>query len=183
MDYFDKILSQYKSNWQIDPEIYLWDRGPIEKLYTVFRVLEFQPNGQRQMWSYATCGMSDEFDENPVELHLFSEQRDSSLIELLTAIAYYHKNTSKLVLNSTVNFGRPWRPLSDCSYGFISLSFLDGPSLETFILPGSRVTKFYWVVPITKAEVEFKKKYGVEALEEKFEENDFNYLSNRRSLV
>jgi hypothetical protein len=43
--------------------------------------------------------------------------------------------------------------------------------------------QFLWLLPITKQEVEFKKKYGLEALEQKFDESAFNYLDPQRKSV
>ena len=122
----------------------------------------------------------------PIELHLFSPKKDGSLIELLTTVAYYHKNTRRLNLWHTVNFGRGWQDKSACEYGLISLPYLDGPTLEDLYLasPEEKIFKFYWLIPVTKQEVDYKKKYGIEALEQLFELQSFNYLdSNRKSVV
>jgi len=48
----------------------------------------------------------------------------------------------------------------------------------------NREIHFYWLIPITKTELEYKKEYGLEALEDKFDTDEFNYLNpNRRSIV
>jgi hypothetical protein len=51
---------------------------------------------------------------------------------------------------------------------------LDGPKLEWLDEPRVRLL---WMIPITEAEVGFKKKHGLEALEEKFEAAQFNFLN------
>lgn len=181
--YFDLIIDHYKLSWQNECKLYLWDKGPLQSLPYNFRVLEFGPNTLRNMWTYATCCMSTESDPNPIELHIFSPERDEGIIEILTAIAYYHHNTNKISLNHTVNFGKPWRGQSICDYGLISLPYLDGPNLENLELKNKTV-KFYWLVPVTKAEVEYKKKLGIEALEQKFDSLGLDYLNPlRKSLV
>ena len=43
MDYQDSIKSHYKSNWQIEPNICYWDKGPANELPYDFRILEFPP--------------------------------------------------------------------------------------------------------------------------------------------
>jgi hypothetical protein len=49
---------------------------------------------------------------------------------------------------------------------------------------GSLNVQFLWLIPVTIEEVNYKKKEGLEALEQKFEENSFNYLDiYRRSVV
>lgn len=183
MIFFDAIISHYSRIWGNSPKYYLWDKGPIEKLPINFRVLEFKPKSDRDMWTYATCGMSNPFDKNPVELHIFSSKKNDALIELLTFIAYYHNNTSRIDINHTINFGKPWQNNSTCKYGFISLPYLDGPELETLFF-NNRLVKFYWLIPVTKAEVIFHSKFGTEALEETFANLKINYLDeNRKSLV
>ncbi|WP_369411833.1 suppressor of fused domain protein [Chryseolinea lacunae] len=148
-------------------------------------MLEFEPTKNRSMWTYATCCMSAEGDDSPVELYMFSATQDRGLVELLTAAASYHRNNAKLDLSHTVNFGQPWQKDSPCTYGFISLPYLDGPDLEHAVISGyEREVQFYWLIPVTEAEVDFKKSCGVEALEIKFEESGFDYLNpNRASVV
>jgi len=119
--------------------------------------------------------MSEPDDIDPVELHLFSTIKDESLIELLTALAYYYRNTTRVGLNHTVNFGKLWQGASKCEHGLVSLPYLDGPPLENLEI-GNKTVKFYWLIPLTKAEVEYMKRHGVDALERKFEGSSFNYL-------
>lgn len=64
---------------------------------------------------------------------------------------------SPLGVGHTVNFGQPWLDASSCVHGLISLPYLDGPTLENPELPDGRVIKFDWLVPITPAEVQYKK--------------------------
>jgi hypothetical protein len=180
--YFNQIIRHYKTKWENEPNVQFWDKGPIDKLNTDFRVLEFAPTKNRSMWTYATCCMSNDEDAYPIELHLFSVKQDQSLIELLFAIAYYHKTTAKLNLHHTINFGRSWQGQSNCSFGYISLPYLDGPELETLLIDGKCV-KFYWLIPITESERNYKERCGIEALENLFD-NGFNYIDNsRKSLI
>ena len=186
LEYFSTIKKHYLSIWKHDPKIYLWEKGPIERLNYDFKVLEFSPTTQNHMWVYCTSCMSTVSDEHPIELHIFSKERDESLIELLTVVAYYHKNSNKLDLWHTVNFGRGWQDNSMCEYGLISLPYLYGPDLENLYLETDKkkCVKFYWLIPVTKQEVDYKKGHGIEALEQLFEQQSFNYLNpNRKSLV
>jgi Suppressor of fused protein (SUFU) len=184
-EYQNQIMRHYESIWEGKSNIYLWDKGNFQKLPNNFRVLEFPPNKKRDMWTYATCCMSQEKDESKVEVHVFSLVQDVSIIELLTALAFYHRNTALINLNHTLNFGRSWQNKSLCEFGFVSLPYLDGPILENLTLGSElQIAKFYWLIPITKEEVEYKKKYGSEALEDKFDSEGFNYLdSSRQSIV
>ncbi len=69
---------------------------------------------------------------------------------------------------------------STCTHGLISLPYLDGPDLEWLAEPKVR---FLWLIPITEAEVRFKKSYGMEALERKLEERRFDFLDPSRVSV
>jgi len=123
--------------------------------------------------------MSQQNDAPALELHLFSPMRTESHIELLTVIAHYHLTGEYLDVGHTVNFGRPWLPESRCDHGLISLPYLDGPKLEWLDWAGNKI-RFLWLVPISAAEVEYKKLHGLEALEARFEECRFDYLNPLR---
>lgn len=179
-----KIQEHYKKNWSNIPKSEILDIEKNTPKISDFEVLVFEPNNNRDMWTYATCGMSTMKEDSPLELHIFSQKEDKNLIELLTAIAYYHREHS-LDLAHTVNFGRPWQENSKCGYGLVSLPYLDGPDLENLYIPAyDENIKFYWLIPIDQKELEYKKIYGMDGLEDKFEEVGFNYLDpERRSVI
>ncbi|ULO09532.1 suppressor of fused domain protein [Paenibacillus sp. 19GGS1-52] len=157
-------------------------KGPIHELPPGFKVLKFPPTSSRNMWAYATSSLSQSQEDNPIEIHVFAPQEQDSLIELLTVIAHYHNTGAKLKLGDTVNFGVPWLPQSKCEYGIISLPYLDGPSLE-WLQNDTFQTRFLWLIPITRQEVDYKKKFGLDSLEEKFDDLSFNYLDPYRDSV
>ena len=175
----EAIKHHYSANWKATAQAYPFERGPFQNLPTGFRVLLFPPHEGRDMWTYATCGMSSESDTHPIELHLFSPRASNEIVELLYALAHFHHNEAQCDLWHTVNFGRPWLKSSECTFGLISLPYLDGLSLENLDHDNSTI-KFYWLIPITKAELDFKKQFGIEALERKFEKADFNYSEPSR---
>lgn len=181
-NYAHAIETHYASQWSARPEHVPWDKGPVAALPVPFRVLRFPRS--THMDAYATVCMSQPADSERVELHLLTAARDRSspeLAELLTAIAHYHRTSTSLGLGHTVNFGRPWLAGSACSYGLLSLPYLDGPGLEWLSEPRVR---FLWLIPVTEAEVRFKQEQGLEALERRFDESRFDYLDpGRRSVV
>ncbi len=60
---------------------------------------------------------------------------------------------------------------------------MDGPDIETSLIQGNEI-KFYWLIPITVKEKEFKTKYGIEELEKEFDKIELDYLkTNRKSVV
>ncbi|MDF2516700.1 MAG: suppressor of fused domain protein [Sphingobacterium sp.] len=182
--YHQKLLSHYISNWDDEYRSLIWEKGPYKDLGNHFRVLEFPPTPERNMWAYATCGMSRFEDQLSLELHIFSDEQDETLVESLIVVAHYHRFGASLGHWHTINWGRGWRLGASCSYGLISLPYLDGPELEVLNLDESKSVYFYWLVPITVEELAFKKEYGAEKLEQIFEENGLNYLDpSRKTLV
>lgn len=185
MDIYTNLLkAHYASIWGNDFKERTWDKGPVNKLGDEFAILEFAPTDKREMWTYATVAMSSFRHKSPVELHMFSTIQDDSIVELLTMAAYYHNTDHNLNLEHTVNFGRPWQKASSCSYGLISLPYLDGPKLE-LLDPGNgnKTIACYWLIPITLQERNYKIECGLEALEEKFEQSNFDYLNPGRMSV
>lgn len=181
MDYSENIKKHYTEFWGEFTE-HRFDKGPVSELPIEFCILKFPPHGKRNMWTYATCGMSDNLDVNAIEVHMFSFVEYDFLIELLTIIAHYHIRGGNLGLGHTINFGCPWYKDSNLEYGLISLPYLDGPIFENFQTK-SRNIQFLWIIPITLNEKNYKKQMGLEALEQKFDEINLNYLNPFRKSV
>ncbi len=179
----DEIEGHYTRVWRNPDARLVLGKGPVHELPRGFTVLSIlRKPGMR---AYATCCMSVPGEDPGLELHLLARESDrsaadDSLLVLLTAVAHYHRTGSVLGLGHTVNFGQPWLPGSRCTYGLISLPYLDGPRLEWLEKPHVR---FLWLIPITPEEREFKKKHGLEALEERFEKAKFDYLDPLREPV
>lgn len=182
-EHYRRVEAHYRGVWGPRYRPIRFERGPVGDLPAAFRVLEFEPRKDRHMWSYATCCMSQPRDEEPLELHLFAGAQRPELVELLVATAHFHRTGGRLGLGHTVNFGRPWVAASSCDHGLISLPYLDGPSLEKLSLADGSIVRFLWLLPITKSELEFKKRFGVEALETRFEASGFDYVDPQRPPV
>lgn len=183
-NYAKCIIRHYETGWNSTGRTRHWSRGPTHQLSPGFCVLEFAPTSSRDMWTYATCCMSQIEDEQPVELHLFAPNASDRLVELLTIVAHYHRTGSRLDVGHSVDFGRPWLPESACTFGLVSLPYLDGPKIENLTVPELHVkVQCCWLIPITEKEVEYKKLAGVDALEHRFEEASFNYLDPQRASV
>jgi hypothetical protein len=176
------IAEHYEHCWLNKASAVQWKAGPMRELTPGFRVLVFPPNERRKMWTYATCGMSEQDDAPALEAHLFSPVQTEAHIELLTAVAHYHLTGAYLDVGHTVNFGRPWLPRSKCDHGLLSLPYMDGPKLEWFDGSGRKI-RFLWLIPVTPEEVEFKRLHGLEALEARFEERGLDYLDPERRAV
>lgn len=181
MDDIQNIRKHYSRFWGECTEHKL-NKGPVNELPAGFKILKFSPSDKRNLWTYATCGMSENPDANSIELHIVSPVEHDFLIELLTVTAHYHVTGGNLGLGHTVYFGCPWYENSDLEYGLISLPYLDGPVFETYQAE-SKSVQFLWLIPITGREREYKKQKGLEALEQKFEEGNLNYLAPYRKSV
>jgi hypothetical protein len=144
-----------------------------------FSILEFPPTAQHNFWIYSTLGMSVDNPDDLIELHVYSNCQDLTIVELLTATASFHRNHTALGLHHTVNFGRPWQLNSGCDYGFISLPYLDGEELELFYLEDSHIHNL-WLLPITKRERDYKAEKGWECLEQLFEDQGLDYINPER---
>lgn len=180
--YQKKLQEHYCNVWDSIPSNHCWNKGPIQELPKGFEILRFKPTKSRDMWTYATCGMSLPTDPSPLELHIFAPKMNDDLVELLTVVAHYHRTSSSLGHGHTVNFGQPWWNKSICEYGLISLPYLDGPALE-WLDTNDIKAQFLWLIPVTIKEVEYKKEFGLDALEEKFDNLDFNYSNPLRQSI
>jgi Suppressor of fused protein (SUFU) len=81
-----------------------------------------------------------------------------------------------------VNIGRPWRPGSACSFGLVSLPYLDGPKLENIVIE-DRPVACLWLIPITERERDFKIANGLEALGQRFDAAKLDFANPRRASV
>ena len=57
--YYDLVFKHHTDFWKAEPNIFLWDKGPIEKLPFQFRVLEFAPMAY---YNRNTAGLSENFN-------------------------------------------------------------------------------------------------------------------------
>jgi hypothetical protein len=90
-NYNNLIRSHYERVWSSVGNSISWELGPMAKVSPNFSILRFPPRQERNMWTYATCGMSETKTERSIELHIFSSSEADELVELLTVVAYYHK--------------------------------------------------------------------------------------------
>jgi Suppressor of fused protein (SUFU) len=176
------IINHYEKNWGSTAGTLCLNAGPINELPAGFKILEYPPTNRRKMWTYAICGLSLQGDAISLELHLFSPIQTNEHVELLTAIAHYHLTGDYLDVRHTVNFGRPWLQGSESDHGLITLPYLDGPKLE-WLKTGNHKIHFLWLIPITPEEVQFQKLHGAEALEQRFEDCNFDYLDPLRKSI
>lgn len=173
---FLEIEKHYKTALGNDARAKTFDKGPIHQFPEDFCVFEVPPSENRNIWIYATCGMSFG-DSKPIELFLLSPRQAPELVELLYIIAHFHLISEELDAEHTVNFGRPWLPLSLCDHGI--LSTMEGAKVQWADIDNQRV-HFLWLIPITKSEREFKVEFGADALDELFAEKEVDCVDPLR---
>jgi hypothetical protein len=178
-EYLDMIRRHYTERFGAEPASFQPSPADAVMLQEGFCVLRFGPTATSRLWHYATCGMSAAQDDAKLELHLLSPDPGSGLAELLAAVAKAHRATAALGLHSTIGFGRPWWPGSVCNCGLILPPIASEQALEWLGEPGAGV-RFLRLVPVAGQEVEFMKKYGIEALEEMFAASGVNLVDPHR---
>ena len=176
------IEQHYRTAWSLERvSSHRWNRGPTAALPPEFYVVIGARS--RSMLAYATIGMSVPSDAERLELHLLTPVRAEpqlELVELLTVVAHYHRTGARLGVGHTVNFGQPWLPGSRCTHGLVSLPYVDGPALEWLDVPP---VQCLWLLPITTTELDFKKRHGLDALEQRFEAAGLDALDPTRASV
>ncbi|MFE6977604.1 suppressor of fused domain protein [Streptomyces sp. NPDC057682] len=153
-------------------EVVDYDVGP-ERRWALpgLRVLVVGPGPRDSGWAYVTagCGAVSGPGQHGLEFLMTAQVRDRRFIDLMAMTAYYHRGGHPLGLQHSMPLGEPWLPGSACDHLLISLPYLHGPGLEHCPVPGGRA-RVLWVLPVTAAEIAFRRKRGHEALEQLFDE-------------
>ncbi|WP_405697814.1 suppressor of fused domain protein [Streptomyces sp. NBC_01185] len=153
-------------------EVVVCDLGPQRgEVLRDLRVLVVGPGPRSDSWAYVTagCWAAMEKDGHGLEFVMTAHVRDQQFIDLMAMIAYYHCGGHQLDLEHSMPIGAPWVPGSNCDHLLISLPYLHGPDLEHCPLPGGHA-RILWTLPVTAAEIEFRRQQGHEALEHLFDE-------------
>ncbi len=163
-----EMQNHYETAFESKPTACTFNKGPVQDFPEDFCVFEVPPCSKRDVWIYATCGMSFT-DSDEIETFLLSPRQAPELVELLYIFAHFHLTGERLDAGHTVNFGRPWLAGSSCDHGL--LSTMDGAKVERATIDEKEV-HFLWLIPITEAERDYKIKFGLEALDELFVEKE-----------
>lgn len=147
--------------------------GPIHQRVPNLHILRLSPASGEHGWLYITAGIWDSTQRSGhgLEFILLAPQAADVHVETLTMIAFYHASggSDALDLGHTVPIGRPWLPGATSDHLLVSLPYPWGPSLEECPLPEGHA-RILWLLPITKAERDFKAEHGQEALEQRLED-------------
>ena len=139
-----------------------------------FHVVRLAPEPADNSWLYVTTGMWEPTHQHGhgLEFVLAAPGESDRHVETLAMVSFYHASGGSFALDHghTVPIGRPWLPGSACDHLLVSLPYPWGPSLEVCPLPNGGHIRVLWLLPITKAERQFKRATGLEALESRLEE-------------
>ncbi len=163
--------------------VWKWELGPITRIAPWFKVLRFEPGPKTGLWTYASVGTSLIWntDMKRFEFVIQTEKPNPKAIELLTMVAHYHSKEN-LGCFHTLPVGEPWLEGATCDHLMVSLPYPFGEELEIYNVEGEDF-RILWLLPITKAEKDFMKVNGVDALEEKFDQAAIEYWRLDRSSV
>ncbi|MGW7280512.1 suppressor of fused domain protein [Streptomyces sp. NPDC054844] len=148
------------------------------------RVLVVGPGPRSGSWAYVTagCWAAMEKDGHGLEFVVTAHVRDQRFIDLIAMIAHYNRGVHRLDLEHSMPIGEPWVPGSACDHLLISLPYLHGPDLEHCPLPGGHA-RILWALPVTAAEIEFRRREGHEALEQLFDDAEIVPIDPFRASV
>lgn len=158
-----------------------FDQGPMIELAPWFRVVRFSPGPRLGLWSYVSVGGSTLCEGENLEFAIFAEQESLRYVELLTMPAHYHSG-NRLGVGHTMSLGEPWVEGSLCDALLISLPYPLGPEFEVCPIKDSQ-SRILWALPITEAERQFKIQYGLDALEDKFDQAELCFWDLARESV
>jgi len=178
----EEHVRRYFSPCRVDA--FTWTAGPIQDANPHFRVLRVAPAGPGGLWQYVSTGgwAATADDDYGLEFILSTPAETPRAVELLAMNVYYHRG-GRLGLGHTVPIGEPWLPGSRCDHWLVSLPYPFGPELQQCHV-GDRHVDFLWLLPITKAERDFKAARGLEELERRFEAAALPYWEvDRPSII
>ena len=118
-------------------------------------------------WIYATAGASAEAmdDGYGLEFLLCTAAQEPLAAKLVAMLANLHADPRyPMSLGQVVEIGHPWLPGASADHLMVSLPSFFEPELE-WLSDRERTTRFIWLVPITRAEAEFAKQRGLDALQ------------------
>ena len=162
------------------------DAGPLRRRVPNLHILRVRPGVRINLWTYVTAGVWEATQENGhgLEFLLAAPFDDAAHVEHLAMCAFYHAGPpeQRLDVGHTVPIGEPWLDESASDHLLVSLPYPYGPDLEVCAWEGGHA-RLLWLLPITKAEGEYKAANGLEALEARFDEQGIHFWDPERPSV
>lgn len=159
-------------------ELFTWELGRIKKVLPNFMVLRVTPNTPNEPWVYITHGAweVENGDIFRYEFFILAPYESPIHVETLAILSsYYLESNNKISVGTCINIGREWIEGSTCKNLLVSLPYPYGPDFENFNSDDVKV-KYRWLVPIHDSEKKYLEHSGLEALEQKFDEMEMDFL-------
>jgi len=167
-------------------ELRSFDRGPIYRRVPNFEIACIGPGPRMPLWTFVTLGCWDAVhaEEHGLEFLLVGPTDNEAYLESLAMAAHYHAGpaSQRLDVGHTVPIGEPLVEGSTLDHELVSPPYPFGPELESCAWQSGHA-RLLWLLPITKAERDFKVTQGLEVLESLFEEVGVEYWDPFRSSV
>ncbi len=180
---FDHVDNQWPENTK---ECFTWELGKIKEILPNFSVIRISPKSSNEPWVYLTQGAWEinSKDGFKSEFFIMCPYENPRHVETLAMLTSFHADPKHhLGIGSSVNVGRGWLEGSDCDHLLVSLPYPYGPDLEICKLDHDMTVKYLWLLPINHFENSYLKQNGLEALEQKFDEAEIDFLDPCRSSV
>lgn len=161
-----------------------WQTGVIAESNPDIRVLRVDPETRGGLWLHVSSGAwAATAGQQRIghEFVLVTPFKTLRAVELLAEVVYYH-GVQPLDIGATVPIGEPWLPGSACSHLLISAPYLLADELWSLRV-GQQEIRMVWTIPITAAERGYAGRYGLDALEERFEGAGLEYWDPHRASV
>ena len=153
------------------------------KSLPALRIAVISPGPQINCWAYITigCWAAAQQHGHGLEFIITAKAHDQRFLELAAINAYYHVS-HHLDVGHSAPIGEPWTPGSACDHLLVSLPYLHGSDLEHCAFSGGHA-RLLWLLPVTAAEIAFRRQNGTEALEQLFEDTEIDPNDLHRSSV
>jgi hypothetical protein len=184
----DGIAAHYRSYWGADRiEDVHWTPEHLGSRLPDFHIAKVKPARPGGMWTFASIGAWRATDGEPhgVEFVAVSRGQSAGVMRRLGIVAYYHAGPpeNRLGAGHLLPIGEGWTESSTLESILVCRPYLWDPKLEHCQL-SDRHIQVLWLLPITAAEHDFARRHGVDALEERFEQAEIDYLDeSRRSVI
>ncbi len=160
--------------------------GTIGQRVPDFAVAVVAPGPKLSLWAFVSLGCWDAVHEGEhgLEFVLLASEFDIHHMTTIERTAYYHAGPASQRLDDghTVPIGESWIEGSSCDHMLVSSPYPLGLEFEYCRWRGGHA-RLLWLMPITKAERDFKVSAGREALERRFEELPVAYWDPGRESV
>jgi len=148
-------------------ELRSFNRGPIYNRVTNFQVACIGPCPRMPLCTFVTLGCWDAVhaEERGLEFLLVGTADNEACLESLAMTAHSHAGleSQRLDVGHTVPIGEPWVEGSICDHELVSPPYPFGPELESCAWSAGHA-RIMWLLPITRAERDFKVNQGLESL-------------------